>query len=59
MKAHGGLRRNMRNDFAYGSLRNPRVCLRQGPYCHSLMGFPLEGFDLCSNGKEDGTDHGN
>ena len=38
----------MRNKFAYGSLRNTRVCLQQAPYRHSLKGFPLEDFDLCS-----------
>ena len=39
----------MWNDFAPDSLRNSQICLRQTPYCHSLRGFPLEGFDLCSN----------
>ena len=49
LRAWGGLRSNMRNGFAYGSLRNPHGCLQQAPYRHSLEGFPLEDFDLCSS----------
>ena len=44
LRAYGGLRHNTRNDFAYGSLRNPHVCLRQAPYHHSLKGSPLQDF---------------
>ena len=49
-RAYGGLRHNMRNDFACGSLRKTQACLRQPPYRHSLKGSPLEDFDLCSLG---------
>ena len=52
LRPYGGLRRNMRNDFAYGSLQNPHVCLRQAPYRHLLKGSPLEDFDLCSIGLD-------
>ena len=43
------LRRHIWKQFAYGSLRTPRFCLRQPRLCHPMSSLLYGSFDLCSH----------